>query len=90
MSTPQQWELGGEIVEKGLEHAAFRPVLDSWNEVLIRLEEVRRTSAGLKKVGVGRTEDPTLIVARLVPALREVAEEIAAITGQLEARLGGA
>jgi hypothetical protein len=90
MSTPQQWELGGEIVEKGLEHAAFRPVLDSWNDVLVRLEEVRKTSAGLKKVGVGRTEDPTLVVARLVPALREVADEIAAVTRQLEARLGGA
>lgn len=90
MSTPQQWELGGEILDKGTEHPSLKIITDSWTSVLEKLDEVRKTSERLKRVGVGRTEDGTLIVARLVPSLRGHAEEILAVAKQLEERLGGA
>lgn len=90
MSSPQQWELGGDILDKGVEHPAIKTITDSWTFVLSKLEEVKKTSANLKKVGVGRTEDPTLIVARLLPALRDHAEEILTVAKQLEEKLGGA
>jgi len=90
MSTPEQWELGGEIMDKGVEHASLAAVLASWDAVVASLTEAQAASKGLKRVGVGRTEDPTLIVARVVPSLRELAETAALVAKQLEERLGRA
>lgn len=90
MSTPEQWELGGEIMEKGVEHASLAAVLASWNAVVASLAEARQASLGLKRAGVGRTEDPTLIVSRVVPSLLELAETAAIVAMQLEERLGHA
>lgn len=90
MSTPEQWELGGDIIGRGTEHPSLATVKAAWDEVLSKLAEAQLASAGLKRAGVGRTEDPTLIVARVVPALRELSEQSALVASQLEARLGGA
>jgi hypothetical protein len=90
VSTPEQWEMGGEIVDQGASHASFVAIFESWKEVLEKLEEVQKASAGLKKIGVGRTEDPTLVVARIVPALRDHAHVVSLIAQQLQSRLGGA
>jgi hypothetical protein len=89
MSTPEQWELGGEIMDRGVEHASLAIVLESWNSVMASLAEAQKASKGLKRIGVGRTEDPTLIVARVVPSLRELAETASLVAKQLEDRLGG-
>lgn len=89
MTTPEQWELGGEIMDKGVEHASLAAVLASWEAVLASLSEAQRASKGLRRAGCGRTEDPTLIVARVVPGLRELAETAALVAKQLEERLGG-
>ncbi len=89
MSTPEQWELGGEIVDRGMDHPALLAIQASLNELCASLAEVQAHSAGLKRAGCGRTEDPTLIVARVVPALRELSETAAIVARQLEERLGG-
>lgn len=87
MSTPEQWELGAEVLEQGTEHPALRAVQREWEKVLKALAEANQTSRNLKKVGVGRTEDPTLVVSRVVPALREHARVVALVANQLEERL---
>jgi len=88
LTETEQWELGGEIMDRGPEHPAVKAVTESLDSVLEKLEEVRRFSANLKKVGVGRTEDATLIVARLVPALREHSKIAERVANQLAERLG--
>ncbi len=90
MSTPQQWELGGEIMDQGMEHPALKAISADLEEVRKVLAEIQKQSAGLKKCGVGRTEDPTLIVARLVPKIRSMSETVSIVADQLSARLGAA
>lgn len=86
-TTPTQWKLGGEVIDQGAEHPALATVSKSWAGVLAVLAEVQQQSAGLKRVGAGRTEDPTLLLAQLVPALREHAELVNIVAAQLEAGL---
>lgn len=86
----EKWELGGEILEQGAAHPSLACVGTSWQDVLKALGEIQEQSKGLKRFGVGRTEDPTLILARVVPALRSLSETAALIADQLEGRLKGA
>lgn len=88
MSTPEQWELAGEIMDQGIKHGSLDAIIKSWEEVLVALKEIQGQSINLKKCGVGRTEDGTLIVAKLVPALREHADLIVTIADQMSKRLG--
>lgn len=86
-STPQQWELGGEIMDQGMEHPALHAITVELNEAKKVLEEIQTQSKNLKKFGVGRTEDPTLILARLVPKLKSLSETVSIVADQLTQRL---
>lgn len=81
------WELGGEIMDQGLEHPALKAVMAELKELEMALADVQKQSKCLKKFGVGRTEDPTLIVARVVPQLRRLGEAAGLVADQLQARL---
>lgn len=83
----EAWELGGEIMDQGLGHPCLQVVSNACQGVLAALAEIQQQSASLKRFGVGRTEDPTLIVARLLPALRNLSEETGFVARQLEERL---
>lgn len=87
-TTPKEWELGGEIIDKGMDHPAFKRIQDAWKDVETAMADVQRQSAGLKRIGVGRTEDPTLIGAKVIPALEDYAREVGLIAKQLKDRLG--
>jgi len=87
-STPQEWELGGDMIDKGMAHPAFKRIQDAWKDVEEALADAQRQSAGLKRIGVGRTEDPTLIGAKVIPALQDYAREVELIAKQLKDRLG--
>ena len=88
-STPEQWELGGEILDKGEAHPAIKAIKDEYNAVIQALHDAASKSKNLKRVGVGRTEDPTLVVAHVVPAIEELSETAKLIAHQLKTRLGG-
>jgi len=88
LTETEQWKLGGDIMDQGLEHPAFKTMTRTWDEIEKKLAEVQLFSANLKKIGVGRTEDGTLIKARLVPALRDYADLVATVAAQLDERLG--
>lgn len=87
MTTLKQWVLGGEILEQGAAHPSIAGLAASWAGVLATLADLQKQGEGLKAFGAGRTEHPTIIIASLVPALREHAELVAIVAEQLEARL---
>ena len=88
-STPEQWELGGEILDRGESHPAIKVIRDKYADVLEAIKESAQRSRGMKRIGVGRTEDPTLVLANVVPAIRELSETASVVADQLEKRLGG-
>jgi hypothetical protein len=81
------WILGGEILDQGMDHPALRAIQASLNELCAGLAEAQIQSAGLKRHGVGRTEDPALLLARVVPRLRSLSETAAIVADQMTARL---
>jgi hypothetical protein len=87
-STPAEWELGGEVLDQGMDHAAFKRIKDAWKEVEEGLARAQKSSASGKKFGLGRTTDPDLIGAHVLPALLEYASEVQTIAKQLKERLG--
>jgi hypothetical protein len=87
-STPEQWELGGEILDKGEHHPAIKVLADDYKKILEGLKEAQEHSKGMKRIGVGRTEDPTLIGAHVIPAIEEMAEDARHVIQQLKQRLG--
>lgn len=87
-SSQEQWEMASEMLDKGIKHEAFQVIAKSWDEVEDALKEAKKSSDAMKRVGVGRTEDPTLILSKVVPALKEHAEMTGAVVRQLTQRLG--
>ena len=79
--------MAAEILDKGENHPAIKAVKDAYQEVVKQIGEAAKRSANMKRVGVGRTEDPTLVVAHVVPALKDLGDEAHAIAKQLEQRL---
>jgi hypothetical protein len=87
-SSPADWEAAHAVIEKGLEHPAFKAIDRAWQEVEKSIAEARERSRGMKRIGVGRTEDPTLVASGIVPALQEFADEVKTIADQLKRRVG--
>lgn len=83
----EQWEMADEIIDRGVAHPALRAVRSEWDQMVAVLEELRASGAGLKRAGAGRTEHPTIVLARLVPALRSLSEVSGLVASQLEERL---
>jgi hypothetical protein len=84
----EQWEMADEILTKGDKHPAIKVVKTAYDEVLQALVDAAKRNDNLKKFGGGRTGAPDFIVAEVVPALRNLAEEATAVANQLEKRLG--
>lgn len=81
------WALGGQVMDQGMGHPALKAVTAALDELAAALAEAQRQSAGLKRCGVGRTEDPTLLISQVVPRLRGLSETAALVADQLTARL---
>lgn len=83
----QCWILGGEVLDQGMAHPALKVVTAALAELTQALAEAQEQSRGLKRFGVGRTEDPALILARVLPKLRNLGDECAFVADQLEKHL---
>ncbi len=81
------WALGDEVLGLGMGHPALKAVTAEIAALEAALAEAKARSASLKRFGVGRTEDPALVVAHVVPALRSLGETAALVADQLQARL---
>lgn len=86
-SSPEQWELAAEILDKGMDHPAMKAVTAPLKGIEDALKDAARRSANMKKIGVGRTEDPTLVIAHVVPAIEELADTARVVAKQLVGRL---
>lgn len=71
-SETEQWEMADELLRGGMGHEVLAEVVAAHAALQATLVEALEASRGLKRVGAGRTEDPTLVIARVLPALREL------------------
>jgi len=88
-SSPEQWDAAAEVLEKKAEHAAIKVLRDGYDRVLKAIDEADRKSKNMKRIGVGKTADPDLVLAEVVPAIQELGEECMAIVKQMKTRFGG-
>lgn len=86
-SSPAQWELAAEILDKGEDHPALKVVKTHWEDVLKGVAEGKRRSMRMKSIGVGRTEDPTMVMLHVAPALKELGETALVVAKQLKDKL---
>lgn len=86
-SSPMQWELASDILAKKESHPALKVLQVQYAKILEGLEEAAQRSARMKKVGVGTTEDPTFILAHVVPEIRKLGEKCLLVAKQLEEKL---
>jgi hypothetical protein len=88
-SSEEQWELAAEILAKKEEHDAIKAIKAGYEDVLKSIAEAEKRSKGMQRMGVGRTEDPTLVLTMVVPAIQELSETCAVIVEQMQKRLSG-
>ena len=83
-SSPEQWEAAGTWLDEGANGYDLKKLVLRMKDVMDGLKEAQRASQNLRSRGVGRTEDGTLIVARVVPPLRELARFATKTADKLE------
>jgi hypothetical protein len=89
-TSPEQWDMAKEIIEKGEDHPAIKIIKNQYDKILDALKECEKHSKGMQRVGAGHTEDPTFVMTYLQPEILELASECTTIAKQLEQRLGRA
>ncbi len=88
-TSPEQWDAAAEILEKKEEHKAIQVIKNGLANVLKAINEADQRSKGMKRIGVGRTADPDLVLAYVAPAIQELGEECLVIAKQMKERFGG-
>ncbi len=88
-STPEQWEMASEILEQKAEHSALKQIKAHWEDVLKAVAEADQKSKNMKRIGVGRTADPDLVIAHVVPAIEELGRLSMLVAKQMKERFGG-
>jgi len=83
-SSPEQWEMAARLLDEGWKAFPLKKLQERWDGVGEGLESAQKASKNLRSRGVGRTEDGTLIVARIVPALRDLARDADKLADKLE------
>ncbi len=81
------WELADKILNEGFEHTSLRLVKEQYEALQKAVKETQEQGINLKRFGAGRTEHPTIILANIVPALKELSEVANQISIQLKNRL---
>jgi hypothetical protein len=88
-TSPDQWDAASQILEKKAEHEAIKLIKNGYEKVLHEIDEADKRSKNMKRVGVGRTEDPNLVLAHVAPAIEDLGEECVHIAKQMKERFGG-
>lgn len=88
-TSPEQWELAGDILDQGTGHPAFKALSTAWDKIVQELGEAKKRSEKMRKMGVGRTEDPTFILTMVVPAMETYGKVLDKVVQQLKQKLGG-
>lgn len=88
-TTPEQWELAGEILDKGMQHDAFKALSTGWDKIVKEMGDAQKRSKRMRQIGVGRTEDPTFLLTIVVPAMEDYHKTMGKVIDQLKRRVGG-
>jgi hypothetical protein len=82
----EPWGVAADILDQGEAHPALMVLKNQFDAVLNGIKEATQRSSRLKKAGMGRTEDPTLVLALVVPEIKTLAEKAAIVAKQMEQR----
>lgn len=86
-TSEEQWELAAGILDKGEDHPALKVLRDQYDKILSGIKEAAQRSARMKKIGVGRTEDPTFVLVHVMPEIKKLGEKAEIVAKQMEQRL---
>ena len=85
-TSPEQWEGAAEILDWGADHPAIKVLSDQFEKILGGIKEAAVRSARMKKIGVGRTEDPTFVLVHVMPEVKKLGEKAILVAKQMEQR----
>lgn len=88
-TSPEQWELAGDILDKGTTHPSFQAIAKAWDKVVQELGEAKKRSERMDRIGVGRTEDPTFMLTMVIPAMETYGKVLNRVVDQLKQKMGG-
>jgi hypothetical protein len=83
-------EIAEEIIKKGEKHDAIKVIKDAYDEIIKALDECEKASKRFRELGLGATEDATVIMQKVQPKVLALAKVAGAVAKELEQRLGGA
>ena len=80
-------DLAHEILEQGLRHPALGAVSRAWEQVESALKKADTEHQNMHRHGIGSTEDVTLVMNHIVPALKSYQGTVEVVIDQLTQRL---
>jgi len=83
-SRPDKCELAAEMLEQGERHPAISLLNKAYEDIVRKLREAKIDSDKYKKMGVGITEDPSIVMETVYPAVVDLAEKAQLIAKQMK------
>jgi hypothetical protein len=81
-------EIAEAIIKEGEKHDAIKVIKDAYDEILEALKECEKAQKRFKELGLGSTEDPTVVMQKVQPKVLALAKTASLVAKQLEDRLG--
>jgi len=88
-TSEEQWELASEIIKQGEKHPALAVIKKQYDAILEGVKTAAKRSAAMKRIGVGRTEDPNFVLIEIRPEIEKLSKVSEAVAAQLTQRLTG-
>jgi len=85
--SPDRNLIASEILDQGEDHPALKVLKAQYDAIVNGIKAASQHSARMAKVGVGRTEDPTYVLAHVLPEIKKLAREAAIVAQQMEKRV---
>lgn len=83
-------EVAEAIIKEGEKHDAIKVIKDAYDEIVEALKECDKAHKRFKEIGLGSTEDATVIMQKVQPKVLALAKTAGLVAKQLEERLGRA
>lgn len=85
-SSPEQWEMAANALNGGMKSWMFSPIADLYKELESEVERSAKMQEKFKKMGVGRTESPTLLL-KIASILKEISSLAKETSDAIEAKM---
>lgn len=83
---PERGAMASAILDQGEDHPALRILKAQYEAIVNGIKEASQHSSRMAKIGAGRTEDPTYVLAHVMPEVKKLAEQATIIAKQMEQR----